>query len=460
MKDQKPDFACVLAIRAAFRVAPLLVGALHDDKAERRSSIILPSFHMLAVANVGAVWPARAVEIREFARFSLHETSNTIEEILNAVQSAIRDYKEISETPPEFADLEEEAQSLSIAENAVNAAAYAVQTVIDTVDASHNVGSAHAAVEATIAVCTSAHSAIDGAHGHAELFSILEANDEVKYKTMPHIAEFWGAVGQDAQFLETCSKEQVASVDAVKSLSEKPLWFEDIPVWVGRKWANFRDELLGNESWWVWIDWYESRLKGKTLNETPEFDRITIPVEDWQQGPTHVNTIIAKLLETETDPLVAAISRGFEELDMVQQIASVDLSQHVHRIRAALPDDPQQAIGATKEMLESTMKTILVRRKCKIEDNIKFPQLTNRCLNELGLVKSSHPTTKSERYLRKISSSAREIIQAINEYRSHAGTGHGRAVGSEPVVTAPDASLAASAGLILAAWLLRHDKGV
>ena len=48
------------------------------------------------------------------------------------------------------------------------------------------------------------------------------------------------------------------------------------------------------------------------------------------------------------------------------------------------------------------------------------------------------------------------MIETANELGNRAGTGHGRVVGNEPVVTAADASLVASAGLILAAWLLRH----
>ena len=48
------------------------------------------------------------------------------------------------------------------------------------------------------------------------------------------------------------------------------------------------------------------------------------------------------------------------------------------------------------------------------------------------------------------------MIQTANELRNIAGTGHGRVVGNEPVVTAADASLVASAGFILVAWLLHH----
>ena len=139
------------------------------------------------------------------------------------------------------------------------------------------------------------------------------------------------------------------------------------------------------------------------------------------------------------------------------QVTAIDLTRYTGRIKDALPDDPYQAIGATKEMLEATMKTILNRRGQKNFDHIGFPDLTTRCLSELGLRRTSAPATEGERHLRKIASSAQRMIETANELRNRAGTGHGRVVGEEPVVTAADASLVASAGLILAAWLLRHD---
>ena len=182
---------------------------------------------------------------------------------------------------------------------------------------------------------------------------------------------------------------------------------------------------------------------------------MKIPKDDWERGPAHVNAIIARMIEARTDPLLAAVSRGFEEVDAVRQVTSIDLTRHKDRIKDALPKDPYQAIGATKDMLEATMKTILRRRGDEETDNIGFSKLTSRCLSELGL--TSPPATEGERHLRKIASSALRMIETANELRNHAGTGHGRVVGEEPMIAEADASLVASTGLILAAWLLRHD---
>ncbi len=163
------------------------------------------------------------------------------------------------------------------------------------------------------------------------------------------------------------------------------------------------------------------------------------------------------LFELRSDPLLTAVARGFEDLEAVKRASSVDLTRHMERIRNALPNDPHQAIGATKDMLEATMKTILDRRGRGETANPDFSNLTTRCLTELGLRGNSDAVTEGERYSRKIASRAQRMIEAANEFRNRAGTGHGRAEGKEPVVTAADASLVASVGYVLAAWLLRHD---
>ena len=102
------------------------------------------------------------------------------------------------------------------------------------------------------------------------------------------------------------------------------------------------------------------------------------------------------------------------------------------------------------------MKTILHSRGHEESGTISFPELTKLCFSELGLASEASPATVGERYLRKIASNAKKMIEAANELSNRAGTGHGRVVGKEPVLTAADASLVACTGMVLAAWLARH----
>ena len=163
---------------------------------------------------------------------------------------------------------------------------------------------------------------------------------------------------------------------------------------------------------------------------------------------------LLKLWNAGSDPLIDAIAQGLDEIDAVSGV--VDLREHANRIRRALPGDPYQAIGATKDMVEAAMRTILFQRGVADVDKLDFPSLTSRCFAELGLSANSAPATAEERHRRKIASNAKNILIAANELRNSAGAGHGRVIGTEQEVGAADGSLVASTGLILAAWLLRH----
>ncbi len=461
LKRNPPVFACIIAARVALRVVPLFVEALCEEVKERRTAIVLPGLRAVAAASFAAAWPARAAEIRRAASTASSQASGAIGEASDSAQQNLFDYKEISENfPPGFiATLEANVRALDVAGYAVNAAVSAAQAVVDTVDAANGIAAPDAATEAAISTCMAASEAVDGIHDHAQFYAQLltdgEADAGKETEIMPHIAEFWKAVELDTKLLTT-KKAGVRAGPAEELLTRK-LWLNGIPIRLGRSWAQFKEKLPEDEGWQVWVDWYEDCLVGRSACETLEFQRVTIADEDWKLGPAHVNAIIQRQMEVRSDPLLSALSRGFAEMHAVTQATSIDLTKYNDRIRKALPNDPHQAISATKDMLEATMKTILHGRGIEIPDNIDFPKLVTCCLTALELRGTSEPTTEGERHLRRIASSAQRMIVAVNQLRNRAGTGHGRVVGKEPVITPADASLMASIGMVLAAWMLHHN---
>ena len=175
-----------------------------------------------------------------------------------------------------------------------------------------------------------------------------------------------------------------------------------------------------------------------------------------QRALRRVDSEILDIWEEKTDPVITALSHSLEEVNAVKEV--VDLRKYIERVGNALPADPYLAIGATKELLEATMRTILDRKGIVDVHKLDFPKLTNACFLELGLIDQNPPATKSEGHIRKISSNAKKMIETANELRNLAGTGHGHVVGKEEHLSSDDASLVASSGLILAAWLLRHAE--
>ena len=447
----------MLAARIALRTVPVLEFALHEDEEERCVKIILMCFRALAASSYAGAWPGRARYVRNVARAAGQKADSSINDLTNSAEINVLHAREaISDIPEEIARLESDTRALNVAACAVNAAVQAAQSVVSIVDAVGGISSSAAVFEATVSAAGDAHCAIERIHGDTVFFDDL-GEDEPEIEVPLHIEEFWNAVSLDARWLVSSDHAEISPEEIVAGLSEQPLWLSGTPVWASKQWADFKDRLPDAEGWQVWIGWYETRLAGRQLDADLETDLLKIPDEEWQQGPSHVNAMIAKLIELRSDPFLVALARGFEDLEAVRQVSSIDLVKHIDRIRNALPNDPEQMIGATKDMLEATMKTILYNRGKGVTGNIGFPELTKSCLTELQLIGTDPPINEGEKYSRKIATSAKQIINAANELRNLAGTGHGRAVGKEPVVTAADAGLVASAGLILAAWMLRHN---
>ena len=453
------EFACVLAARAALRAAPVLETALHEDGEARRRDVVLPWFRALAASGLAGARPGRAGEVCKAARSAGQDVKATFGDLVDCAWTNVyqaREFALMDEFPEEARRYESEAGALSVAQCAVVAAVEATQSVVAFVDAAEGIGSPAAVREAAVLATEAAEYAIDGIHGATELRRIA-GESEGENVVAPHVGEFWNAVARDVEWLASGEREGEQPETTVAGLSEQALWLGGTPVWASRRWADFRDGLPEAEGWQVWIKWYQARLAGQELDEVLEAAILSMSADEWSQGPAHANVTIRKLIESRSDPLLAALVRGFEDLKAVRQVSSINLTSHMERIRSALPDDPHLAIGATKEMLETTMKTILDRRGHGDTDSLKFPELTERCLKELGLKGRSAPATEAERYQRKIASNAQRMIEAANELRNQAGTGHGRVAGKEPEVSSADASLVASVGCILAAWLLRHD---
>ena len=457
--NPKPvEYACVLAVRAALRVVPVLGYALCDDQKDRRRRIILPSLRALAAASFAAALPTRAAEVCSAARSAALDAQHAIIDLANGTRMAVVEANDaVLELPEYIWSLENDARAVGLAVHAVDAIMQSVHATVDAVDAEKGIARPASVHETTVGAAVAANIAIDAIHGDADFFIEAEEDDDSGIGVAPHIAEFWKAVEEDTKCLSAPPSAGWQPEQFVADLTEKPLWLNGTPVWAARQWTSFKDTLPDMEGWQVWIDWYEARLVGGAAIEDLEFVQTTIPEDDWDRGPALVNATIAQLIEAQADPLLLAVSHGFEELDAVSHFASIDLTRHKNRIRDALVDDPYQAIGATKEMLEAAMKTILHHRGQDARDNISFSELTTRCLSELGLKGTSPTASEGERYLRTVASCAQRMIETVNRLRNKAGTGHGRVLGDEPEVSGADAALVASTGLILAVWLLRHD---
>ena len=203
LKEVPAEFACVLAARAALRVAPVLGQALGEEQEERRRALVMPSFRALAAANFAGAWPTRLAEVRIDVRNAGREAGEAVAEIVNAARMSAFEAKDaIPEMQEYISRLEADARSLGIAESAVDAATYALQAAVDAVDADKGIASPDAVSESCVSAASAACNAIDGVNGYSEFLAQVEGNGEDEAPVAAHVTEFWQAVDWDARFLQ------------------------------------------------------------------------------------------------------------------------------------------------------------------------------------------------------------------------------------------------------------------
>lgn len=105
---------------------------------------------------------------------------------------------------------------------------------------------------------------------------------------------FWAEVTADMDALE--------AMLPVHDLMRRPLWSSGVPGWADSSWESLKSTLLAlDDNWRVWTDWYDARLRGadhpdsSPLIEALELKRVQIPDQDWERGPSWINSMIAEL---------------------------------------------------------------------------------------------------------------------------------------------------------------------
>jgi hypothetical protein len=118
------------------------------------------------------------------------------------------------------------------------------------------------------------------------------------------------------------------------------------------------------------------------------------------------------------------------EESLANLAAAGAIREHLDRIGRALEnEDPAQAIGSAKELVESTAKVVLRERGLTVDDKDDLPDLVRQASAALGV----HPSTQSpgpdgSDAVKKILGGAVTITTGLAELRNRGfGTGHGAA---------------------------------
>lgn len=164
-------------------------------------------------------------------------------------------------------------------------------------------------------------------------------------------------------------RNDCANIAMEKDLVHLPLWQKQ-DDFAATKWEKSKLILSHDKiNWSFWIKWYEAALNGEPLN-WKMLERIAlIPSEDWEQGPKHVNALIAEI-EAEfasylapkiyTKSIQQAVAQNRDGLAPQIEALSEILAVEIERLRGKNPVDEieQEEVNRLKSVFEKLHSSI------------------------------------------------------------------------------------------------------
>lgn len=194
-----------------------------------------------------------------------------------------------------------------------------------------------------------------------------------------------------------------------------------------------------------------SNAFGLSLADGPTFPNLVkveefLNLQSWlrEHEPALYRALYAGEEDVVVDELQAAAARlGIQDVD-----------EHAARIRRGLREDPAQAIGSSKELLETVLKAVLGLHGNGPETKVDVPKLVKDANVRLGLDASGHRGSEpGAEQRRRLFSSLSTIVHATSELRNAGfGTGHG---GSQrPALDLATARLVVSSAVAVATFYI------
>ena len=146
--------------------------------------------------------------------------------------------------------------------------------------------------------------------------------------------------------------------------------------------------------------------------------------------------------------------------DAAARLGMPDIDMHAARIRRGLHDDPAQAIGSAKELLETALKAVLGLHGTGLETKLEIPALVKQANLKLGLdaasVTDHEPGAK---HRRRVPGALAQIVNGTAELRN-AGLGTGHGVSKGPVLDVATAHMVVSAAVAIATFYVEANAAL
>lgn len=122
------------------------------------------------------------------------------------------------------------------------------------------------------------------------------------------------------------------------------------------------------------------------------------------------------------------VHRDLGSLSLLDLPTESDIRLHMSRL-SRLEQEPEEMIGAAKELVEAAVKHVLLELDGEVPENQDLPGLTKRALAKLGLHPTAiAPTAKGAEIMKRILEGQARTAPGLAELRNLGyGTGHGQA---------------------------------
>ncbi len=148
-------------------------------------------------------------------------------------------------------------------------------------------------------------------------------------------------------------------------------------------------------------------------------------------------------------------SLDLESIENATNLLDKDhFQEYVERIKSSIENDPALAIGSTKELVESTLKTIITKLGEEVDSNADIPKLLKIAQRLLDLLPDNvDEAKKGADIIKVLLSNLGQVVIKIAELRNLYGTGHGKE-NKRKGLTPRHAKLVVNAGITLCTFLL------
>ncbi len=135
-------------------------------------------------------------------------------------------------------------------------------------------------------------------------------------------------------------------------------------------------------------------------------------------------------------------------------LEDMHFTEYVNRINNSIDSDPSLAIGSTKELLESVLKSILDECDFDWDRSDDLPKLLKKVQNALHLISNDTDSkSRGSQGIQEVLRGLSQIVNGIAQLRNIYGTGHGRERGFQGLAPR-HARFVAHSGIAICEFLL------